>query len=98
MEHQDWNPTSWNKKPKVIRPRKKINPLDSEEPPPPPAAAKLDERVVVQRARLIKKLTQKQLAIQLNIPVQVINDYESGKTLPPKPTRAKILKILGIKL
>lgn len=36
----------------------------------------------IQQARIAKKLTQAQLAQQINEKPQVINEYESGKAIP----------------
>ncbi len=38
-----------------------------------------DLRLAIQQARTAKGLTQKQLATQLNMQPQIINEYESGK-------------------
>merc|ERR1719263_2157788 len=41
-----------------------------------------DLRLAISKARTAKGLTQKQLATQLNMQPQVINEYESGKAIP----------------
>ena len=50
------------------------------------------------KARNAKGLTQKQLAQQLNMQPQVINEYESGKAIPNNAVIAKIERALGAKL
>ena len=57
-----------------------------------------DLKVAIQKARAAKGLTQKQLAQQLNMQPQVINEYESGKGVPNNAINAKIEKALGAKL
>lgn len=51
----------------------------------------------MQKARLAKKLTQKQLAQQINVKPQIINQYESGKAIKDSATISKIRNILQIK-
>ncbi|XP_055388911.1 uncharacterized protein LOC129617953 [Condylostylus longicornis] len=79
---------------------------------PVPNAAKLDEdtgdyhvdRVsfdfakALQQARLEKKMTQAQLAQQVNEKASVINDYESGKAIPNGALVSRLNKILGARL
>merc|ERR1711959_595475 len=52
----------------------------------------------IMKGRAAKGLTQKQLAQQLNMQPQVINEYESGKAVPNNQIIAKIEKALGTKL
>ena len=57
-----------------------------------------DLRLAITQARNAKGLTQKQLATQLNMQPQVINEYESGKAIPNNQVIAKIERALGAKL
>lgn len=52
----------------------------------------------IQQARNAKGLTQKQLAAQLQMQPQIINEYESGKAIPNNQIIAKIERALGAKL
>mmetsp|Transcript_11299 Transcript_11299/g.34581 ORF Transcript_11299/g.34581 Transcript_11299/m.34581 type:complete len:130 (+) Transcript_11299:128-517(+) len=52
----------------------------------------------IQKARLAKKMTQAQLAQQVNEKVQVINEYESGKAVPNNQILGKMERVLGVKL
>ena len=54
-----------------------------------------DLRLAITQARNAKGLTQKQLATQLNMQPQVINEYESGKAIPNNQVIAKIERALG---
>ena len=55
-------------------------------------------KLAISQARTAKGLTQKQLATQLNMQPQVINEYESGKAIPNNQVIAKIERALGAKL
>ncbi len=54
--------------------------------------------MTIQRARLDKKLTQKQLAGLVNEKPSVINDYESGRAIPVQATLTKLSRALGVVL
>jgi len=62
------------------------------------ATVSKDLRVAIAQARNAKGLTQKQLATQLNMQPQVINEYESGKAIPNNQVISKIERALGAKL
>lgn len=74
------------------------------------AAAKIDREEIatlrriplsfgkaVQRARLARKMTQKQLAAVVNEKPQVVNQCESGKALHNPALVTKLRRVLGIK-
>ena len=52
---------------------------------------------MMQKARLAKKMTQKQLAQAINEKPQVINQYESGRAIPTPAIISKIRRVLQIK-
>jgi len=62
------------------------------------ATVSTELKVAMMKARTAKGLTQKQLATALNMQVQVINEYESGKAIPNNAIIAKIERHLGCKL
>lgn len=64
---------------------KEINPI-----------TRLKIRQSIQKARLAKSLTQKDLAGKLRINVKIINEYESGKVVPDKTMISKICRVLGV--
>ena len=103
MNHQDWKPVIWKKQIKSsssthhIKGHSKIKNLDSDDPEPPKKLSH-SVKIEIQKARSAKKLTQKQLANTVNLPVQTISDYESGKAIPNRQILSKIGKILGINL
>eukprot|EP00252_Welwitschia_mirabilis_P007057 TRINITY_DN180_c0_g1_i1.p1 TRINITY_DN180_c0_g1~~TRINITY_DN180_c0_g1_i1.p1 ORF type:complete len:143 (-),score=31.87 TRINITY_DN180_c0_g1_i1:461-889(-) len=52
----------------------------------------------IMQARLNKKLTQAQLAQQINEKPQIIQEYESGKAIPNQQILTKLERVLGVKL
>lgn len=52
----------------------------------------------IQTARTTKKMTQTELAKELNVPATTIKDYENGKAQPNGQLLAKMGKILGVTL
>ncbi|CAH6421150.1 Hypothetical protein KVN_LOCUS160 [uncultured virus] len=52
----------------------------------------------IQQARLNKKLTQKDLAIKCNLPLNIIQSYEQGKGFPEPDHLVLLSKILDVKL
>ena len=57
-----------------------------------------DLKMSIQKARLAKKMSQKELATQLNVKPDIISHYESGKAIPDNLFISKMEKILGCKL
>lgn len=55
-------------------------------------------RLAIQKARIEKKMTQSDLAKQMNERIQVVQEYENGKAVPNQAVLAKMEKILGVKL
>ena len=55
-------------------------------------------RVSLQKARIAKKMSQKDLAMALNERAASINDYESGKAIPNGAFIARLERVLGSKL
>ncbi|KAF8034380.1 hypothetical protein BT93_C0625 [Corymbia citriodora subsp. variegata] len=57
-----------------------------------------DVRQAIQRARLDKKMSQAELAKQINEPPKVVQEYENGKAVPNQAVLAKMERVLGVKL
>ena len=104
MQHQDWKNVTWHKNTKKSKEsRRRHNPpgssrfreLDGDNPPPPPAISH-DIKLAIQRARMAKKLSQKDLANRLNLPLKTIKDYESGKAIPDNRVLGRIKRFLRI--
>ena len=53
---------------------------------------------LIRQGRLNKNLNQKSLAQKLNIQVNILNEYESGKKKPDNSVLGKMERILSIKL
>ncbi|KAI9124910.1 hypothetical protein K1719_004237 [Acacia pycnantha] len=54
--------------------------------------------MVIQKARLEKKMSQADLAKQINERPQVVQEYENGKAVPNQAVLAKMERVLGVKL
>ena len=54
--------------------------------------------LTIQRARVAKKYTQKELANLINVSSDIISSYESGKAIPDHKIMQKLRRILGVKL
>ncbi|XP_052182897.1 multiprotein-bridging factor 1c [Diospyros lotus] len=57
-----------------------------------------DVRQAIQKARMEKKMSQAELAKQINEPPRVVQEYENGKAVPNQAVLAKMEKVLGVKL
>lgn len=58
----------------------------------------MEVRQAIQKARLEKKMSQAELAKQINERPQVVQEYENGKAVPNQAVLAKIERVLGVKL
>lgn len=69
---------------------------ENEVAPPP----KIDVSVgrAIQKGRLDKALSQKDLAAKVNEKPNVINDYEAGRAVPNQQLLGKIERVIGVKL
>jgi putative transcription factor len=102
MEHQQWDPV-------VLR--RKVVPLHVN-PPEISREVKIDreeigthEKVTMSLAKTIQQAriargykTQKDLANTLGVKVDIINGYESGKSIPDNAVLQKLRRVLGVKL
>ena len=58
----------------------------------------LEFKLALQKARLAKKLTQAQLAQQINVKESTIKEYESGAAIPDGGVISKLNRALGVVL
>ncbi|KAK9476267.1 multi protein bridging factor 1-domain-containing protein [Lipomyces japonicus] len=72
--------------------------IDRENEIAPPAKIDLTVGKAISKARLEKKLTQKDLAVKINEKANVINDYEAGRAVPNQQLLGKLERVLGVKL
>ena len=73
-------------------------PIVYEEAIKPIPTISLELKIAIQQARLSAKMSQKDLAAKLCVPMNIIHDYENGKAIPNNGFIAKIEKILNTKL
>ena len=85
MEHQDWKDIVFKKTQNIQKPHN-------------PEEIKKETSMAIQKARQVKKITQKDLALLLNLSPKIINDYESGKAIPDCKIIRKMEKVLCVKL
>lgn len=104
-EHQDWNTVIINKsgqkaatlsKPLVQKQPKYLSQLNENDNVAPPK--QFDRTYIAQviKARLDKKLTQKDLASLVNEDVNRINRFEQGKEVYDHKLKSKLNRHLGI--
>ena len=102
MNHQDWENITFKKstEQKKCAPNPpghtKFLALDSEDPPAP-EKPNTSICIAIQKARQVKKWSQKDLAFNLNMSPAVIANYESGKEIPSRQVLSIIGKKLGVK-
>ena len=63
-----------------------------------PKKINLNLKKAIQQARLVNKLSQKDLATKLNVPLQTIVQYENGKAIPNNNFVRRMEVILKTKL
>ncbi|KAG0049481.1 multiprotein-bridging factor 1 [Gryganskiella cystojenkinii] len=63
-----------------------------------PKTVTVDVGKVMAKARIEKKITQKELSAVVHEKPSVINDYEAGRAVPNQQVLAKIERALGVRL
>ena len=102
-DHQDWNEVVLLK-PKQLKATSNIpsqtkeQKLDHSNDIIVPKKINLNLKKAIQQARLANKISQKDLAIKLNVPLQMIVQYENGKAIPSNIFIRKMEVILKTKL
>jgi putative transcription factor len=113
MEHQDWEVYIMNAKKSSSTNSSSTKSNEKKKHKDVPKSVKLEKQAendelkhktiprdisqVIQKARLEKKLKQKDLAKMMNVNVSVINDIETGKALYNGKQITMIKRKLGIK-
>lgn len=98
MSHQDWETVVLTKPIKVeTKPHVPKNPLIADDIVVPPKI-NVELKTAIQQARLAQKLSQKELATKMAIPLATINSYENGTAIPNNAFIAKLEKVLNTKL
>lgn len=101
MSHQDWNivvlkNTTSKQKPHVTKEIPKVIKIEND------TETLTHERFMnykkLTQARCSHNMSQKQLALKCNMPVNVLQKYESGNQIPNNNDLQKLRKVLNIKL
>lgn len=93
MQHQDWEPVILKKETKEVKEitPKSLDIVKLKEP-------SLDFQKALQQARLVNKMSQKDLALKLGMNLNTMINYEKGKEVPTNLIISKLEKILNTKL
>ena len=106
LDHQDWKTVVLRKKqedkiskPNISNQQQKVNSIEKKEENDElkHKQISLELRQNIQKARCLKKLTQKQLANNINLPLQVVSEIESGKSIYNHQHINKIKRYLKLK-
>lgn len=106
LDHQDWKTIVVKKKredktskPKISNEQQKLKSIEkkADNDELKHKTITLELRQNIQKARCLKNLTQKQLANNINLPLQVISDIESGKAIYNHQHINKIKRYLKLK-
>ena len=99
FSHQDWEPVVFKKK------IEKKQPSTNKKPIIPEDGTEMKRKVItpalksaIMNARIAKKWKQVDLANRLGVPVNTVNEYESGKAIPNNGFIRKMEIALGVKL
>jgi|TARA_B110000977_G_scaffold201003_1_gene293620 putative transcription factor len=76
----------------------KMGKLDNETEELSHVKVNTEVKKAILQGRLAKKMTQAQLAQQINEKPQIVQEYESGKAIPNQAILGKLERILGVKL
>lgn len=101
MNNQDWEPVIFNKINKEVKKKpdnSSISSYTTDDIPETTPKISLSNSLLIQKGRTIKKLSQAQVAKQLNIDVNLYKKYENGSINPAYNILVKIEKVLNIKL
>ena len=101
--HQDWEPVVLKKPAYLLPDAKKGGGGGGPKPPQEGDEFKLPKignnlKVAIMQARVAKKMSQKDFAQKLGVPVDIVNKYESGKIVPDNKFISKMERTLGTKL
>ena len=101
MNNQDWEPVIFNKTNKEVKKKRdnsSISSYTTDDIPETTPKISLSNSLLIQKGRSVKKLSQAQVAKQLNIDVNLYKKYENGSINPAYNILVKIEKVLNIKL
>ena len=104
MQGQDWETVRFGssgakeKERGNGRGRSKMAKLDAETEELSHVKVPLSLQRALSEARVAKGITRKQLASKLSVPVQSVEEYETGKCVPDNSFVAKMERELGVRL
>ena len=106
QQGQDWNTVGWSRRPQSTKPvpvarsrkEKQLLDLDRADEAQPVVKCSLAVSAMIQKGRTAKRMTQAQLAKQVNISPKVLQSYENGKASPDQGILSKLSRALGVKL
>ena len=96
--HNDWEPVVLKKHKPPPSPKAPAGPKVENDDVGKIQTTTLELRNQIQSARIAKKLSQAQLAQQINEKPNIIQGYESGKAIPTTQVLQKLRRVLGVKL
>ena len=91
--NQDWTTVVLSKTIPVV---KKTPEKEKEDKPLPSVSVEM--KTAIQQARVSAKMSQKDLAAKMCVPVAVIHSYENGTAIPNNAFIARIEKLLNTKI
>jgi ribosome-binding protein aMBF1 (putative translation factor) len=97
-DHQDWDPVVFRKSDEEKRKKKQTKQSQRPEKTDVTLIPAREFKIRMMQARLAQKLTQPQLARLLNMPVRIIKDWESGKSIPNNRQIATLSRVLQTEL
>jgi len=95
---QDWEPVVWKKDNTNSTGNSNNNFISIKEQEPAQRVMTVTLQNAIKQARMNAKMSQKDLAKQLNVTINIIIDYENGKVIPNNAFISKIERILNTKL
>lgn len=97
---QDWTPVVLEKRKSVTLskaiPVNKVEKEKKEDKPLPTVTVEI--KIAIQQARMNAKMSQKDLAAKMCVPIGVIHSYENGTAIPNNAFLARIEKVLNTKI
>lgn len=106
--HQDWDTVVLKKKPasssaggggpntQISESAAKMAKLDRDTEQLSHARISSDSSRLIVQTRCAKKMNRQDLAKRCNLPVKVIEDYETGRAIPDGKVLAKLSRALGV--
>ena len=96
---QDWTPVVLEKRNSVTLSKSiPVTKVEKEKVDKPLPTVTVEIKIAIQQARMNAKMSQKDLAAKMCVPVGVIHSYENGTAIPNNAFLARIEKLLNTKI